>query len=80
MLDPSRAGDFPRPRAVNRTIDPAMEAVCLKAMALKPEDRYPTATAMSEDVEHWLADEPVAAYPQGVAGRLARWARKSGGA
>ena len=29
-------------------------------MALKPEDRYPSPRALAEDIEHWLADEPVA--------------------
>ena len=37
-----QAGDFPAPRALDPTIDRALEAVCLKAMALKPEDRYAT--------------------------------------
>ena len=39
----------------------ALEAVCLKAMALKPEDRYAAPKALAEDVERWLADEPVTA-------------------
>ena len=50
-----------RPRPVHPWIDPALEAVCLKAMALRPEDRYPTPRALAEDIEHWLADEPVSA-------------------
>ena len=31
-------GVFPRPRDVKRSIAPALEAICLKAMALKPEE------------------------------------------
>ena len=42
VLENVRRGEFPRPRQVNRIIDPALEAICLKAMALRPEDRYPT--------------------------------------
>ncbi len=34
LLGKIRAGDFPPPRSVNPTIDPALESVCLKAMAL----------------------------------------------
>ena len=37
----------------------ALEAVCLKAMAMQPEDRYATAAALAEDIERWMADEPV---------------------
>src|SRR5208282_3530895 len=35
-----QAGDFPRPRQVKPDVDPALEAVCLKAMALAAKDRY----------------------------------------
>src|SRR5262249_40442114 len=39
-------GEFPTPRTLDRAIDRALEAVCLKAMALKPEDRYASARAL----------------------------------
>src|SRR5262249_48129962 len=54
----------------------ALEAVCLKAMALRPGDRYATALELAADVEHWLADEPVAAYPESLPQRLRRSVRK----
>jgi serine/threonine-protein kinase len=69
-------GDFPQPRQVKRTVPAALEAVCLKAMALRPADRYGTARALADEVEHWLADEPVAAYPEPWPTRLARWGRR----
>ena len=36
-------GEFPPPRAVRPGIPQGLEAICLKAMALKPEERYPSA-------------------------------------
>src|SRR5262249_6016973 len=36
--------------------------VCRKAMAPAPRDRYPSARALADDIEHWLADEPVSAW------------------
>ncbi len=45
-------------------------------MALRPADRYPTALDLAADVEHWLADEPVAAYPDAWTARAGRWARR----
>jgi tetratricopeptide (TPR) repeat protein len=69
-------GDFRPPRHVKADIPPALEAVCLKAMAQKMEDRYGTALQLAEDIEHWLADEPVSAYPEPVSVRLRRWARQ----
>jgi ABC-type multidrug transport system ATPase subunit/tRNA A-37 threonylcarbamoyl transferase component Bud32 len=56
-------GDFAAPRQVNPTVSPALEAICLKAMALRPEHRYPSVTALSEDIENWLADRPVSTWP-----------------
>jgi serine/threonine-protein kinase len=76
MLRRVQAGDFPRPRAVAPEVPAALEAVCLKAMALRPEDRYVTALALAEDVEHWLADEPVSAGREPWPARLGRWARR----
>ena len=46
-------------------------------MALKPEDRYPVAAALAEDIERWLADEPVTAYREPRFARIARWARST---
>ncbi len=36
VLDRVRRGIFPRPRRLRRAVDPALEAICLKAMALDP--------------------------------------------
>ena len=76
LLNKVRQGQFPRPRAVNRKVPAALEAICLKAMALRPEDRYRTARALADDLEHWLADEPVSVYREPWTVRLARWARR----
>jgi serine/threonine-protein kinase len=69
-------GEFPRPRRVKPGVPAALEAVCLKAMALKPEDRYPSARALADDIEHFLADEPVAAYREPWRVRAGRWVRR----
>ncbi|MFL5244808.1 MAG: protein kinase domain-containing protein [Gemmataceae bacterium] len=69
-------GDFPRPRQVRADVPRVLEAVCLRAMAVKPADRYSSVEALATDMEHWLADEPVAAYREPVGNRLARWGRR----
>jgi serine/threonine protein kinase/tetratricopeptide (TPR) repeat protein len=55
---------------------PALEAVCLKALAKRPDARYPVATDVAREVQRWLADEPVTAYPESLTTRLGRWARR----
>ena len=76
VLRAVQKGDFPPPRRLDPAIDPALEAVCLKAMALRAEDRYPTPRALAEDIEHWMADEPVAAWREPWARRARRWERR----
>jgi WD40 repeat protein/tRNA A-37 threonylcarbamoyl transferase component Bud32 len=70
-------GVFPRPCAVSKEPIPrALEAICLKAMALAPEDRYASARALGEDIKRWIAHEPVSAYSESFGERLARWSRR----
>jgi serine/threonine-protein kinase len=64
------------PRARDPSIDRGLEAVCQKAMALKPEDSYPTPRSLADDLERWMADEPVTAYREPPLERLARWLRR----
>jgi serine/threonine-protein kinase len=76
FLERVQQGKFPRPRQINKKIEPALEAICLKAMAHRPEERYSTAMELAADLEHWLADEPVSARPESPGMRLARWRRR----
>jgi len=73
----AQLGDFPRPSQVALWPVPStLEAICLKAMALRPENRYETARELAEDIERWFADEPVLAEPESIWKRLARWSRR----
>jgi serine/threonine-protein kinase len=76
MLRKVQRGEFPPPRKLDPTLDRALEAICLNAMALKPEDRYPSCRALAEEIERWTADEPVSAYREPVATRVTRWGRR----
>jgi tetratricopeptide (TPR) repeat protein len=69
-------GEFRPPRLLDSAIDAALEAVCLKAMAVKPEDRYRSCRALAEDIERWMADEPVTAWREPVSVRARRWLRR----
>jgi serine/threonine-protein kinase len=77
VLRAVQKGSFAPPRQVDPAIDPALEAICLKAMALKPEDRYATPRALGEDIERWTADEPVTAWREPLARVTRRWARRN---
>lgn len=68
-------GEFTRPSAIKTDIPTDLEAICLKAMAVEPQSRYPSALALAEDIEHHLADEPVSVCPEGPIARSGRWFR-----
>jgi serine/threonine-protein kinase len=76
VLERTRRNEHPAARAVNPAVHPALEAVCSKAMATRPEDRYPNPLSLAADIEHWLADEPVSAWRDPLLERVRRWARR----
>jgi len=76
VLPKVQRGEFARPTDVDPSIPKTLEAICVKAMALKQADRYATPRALAEDIEHWLADEPVLAYHEPWPDRMRRWSRK----
>jgi serine/threonine-protein kinase len=73
LLRRAQRGEFRPPRQLDPAIDKALEAVCLKAMAARPEDRYASCRALAEDVERWMADEPVAAWLEPRTRTMLRW-------
>jgi serine/threonine protein kinase len=68
-------GQFTPPRVINPRLPKALEAVCQRAMALEPKDRYQSALALGEDIERWLADERVSAWHEPATVRFRRWVR-----
>ncbi len=79
ILDRCQQGNFPRPRERANWIPRPLEAVCLKGMALLPEDRYASPRELAAEIERWLADEPVTAAPENITDRLSRFGRKHKG-
>ena len=69
-------GEFASPRSVDATIAKPLEAICLKAMATRPAERYESPQKLADDLERFLADEPVSALPEAPFQRLTRWMRR----
>jgi tetratricopeptide (TPR) repeat protein len=61
------------PRRLRGNIPRDLETICLKAMAKRPADRYPTAAALADDLRRFVQGRPVKARPLGVVGRVRRW-------
>lgn len=75
VLQAVRRGQYRRLNEVNRRIPKALQAICGRAMQLKPSDRYPSALDLARDVECWLADAPVSAMPDSPMRIAGRWLR-----
>jgi serine/threonine protein kinase/Tfp pilus assembly protein PilF len=69
-------GKFVPPRRIKASVPAPLEAICLRAMAWQPEQRYATALELAEDIEHWLGDQPIRAWREPWALRAVRWTRK----
>ncbi len=55
------------PRAADPRIPEALDAIVLRALAKEPEARFPTALAMQEALEAWLASSGAAVYSARIA-------------
>lgn len=76
QLERIRQGKFPSPRSIKSDLPAPLESICLRAMALKPEDRYQSPSELAVDIDHWLDDEPVMAHHERLFERLGRWTRR----
>ncbi len=76
LLEQVRRGDFSAPRQIRSETPRALSAICLKAMALRPADRYGSVLDLASDLERWLGDEPVSACREPILVRLGRWVRR----
>ena len=68
----SAAASGPRARALRGDLD----TILAKALAKEPARRYPTASALADDLQRWLAGLPVEARPATATYRAGRFVRR----
>jgi serine/threonine protein kinase len=76
--DSAEFADPPRlPRsATPDPIEDALEMICMRCLQFDPQRRYPSALALAEDLERWLAGEAIQAKPPPVQFRIRRSIRR----
>jgi serine/threonine protein kinase/tetratricopeptide (TPR) repeat protein len=75
-LRKAERGEWTPLREMNAAIPAPLAAICAKAMATKPVERYGSAQELAFEVERFLADEPVTAHRDPLMVRIGRWSRK----
>ncbi len=63
VLDAIISDPPPPPRSVNNQIPVPLEAICLKAIAKKHEDRYQTCRELAMELRHYQNGRKLVAYP-----------------
>jgi WD40 repeat protein/tRNA A-37 threonylcarbamoyl transferase component Bud32 len=67
------------PRRINWQINADLDTICLKCLEKDPRRRYDSAKALADDLERWLAGEPITARPIGRGERVWRWCGRNPG-
>lgn len=65
-----------RPSALNPAISRDLDSILLKSLSHRPVDRYADGLALAEDLDRWLAGQPVVARPISRLTHLFRQARR----
>ncbi|MEM6654847.1 MAG: serine/threonine-protein kinase [Planctomycetota bacterium] len=76
MISAIVSGPTPDAFAVNPQADPPLAAICTKAMARRRYARYQSASELADEVQRWMADEPVAAYEEPPLAQARRWVKR----
>ncbi len=64
------------PRQLNRSVPRPLELICLKCLSKSPHDRYESAGALADDLEHFLKGETLSARPPNLLQRVWVWSRR----
>jgi tetratricopeptide (TPR) repeat protein/tRNA A-37 threonylcarbamoyl transferase component Bud32 len=62
-VDSARQQQPPRPSTFDDGVNRELDAIVAKALAIDPEERYPTADTLAADLRRWLQGDTVLAHP-----------------
>ncbi|MBD90632.1 MAG: hypothetical protein CL940_09860 [Deltaproteobacteria bacterium] len=77
IIEAVRQGQLVPPSDRVPDVPKEMNAIVMKAMALKKEDRYPTVSELSADVQAFIEGRTVSALTYSPLQRLSKWAERN---
>jgi serine/threonine protein kinase len=76
VIDQVRHAEPSSPRKLNAHVPRELEIICLRCLQKRPEDRYPNAALLGDDLRRFLKGEEIAARPVTPLKRLLRWSQR----
>jgi WD40 repeat protein/tRNA A-37 threonylcarbamoyl transferase component Bud32 len=64
------------PSKHNPKVDRDLETIAMKCLEKDPAKRYASAQGLKNDLDHWLAGEPIEARPVGNAEKVIKWMKR----
>jgi WD40 repeat protein/tRNA A-37 threonylcarbamoyl transferase component Bud32 len=64
------------PARLNPKVPQDLETICMKCLEKKPENRYPGALELADELRRFQAGEPIRARPAGTLELWGKWARR----
>ncbi|MEO7251028.1 MAG: serine/threonine-protein kinase, partial [Arenimonas sp.] len=76
VMQRALAGRIPNPRLLNSSVPKDLEAICLKCLQLRADERYGSVEAFADDLRRMRDGLPVSVRHIGVAERVLRWFKR----
>src|SRR5262249_1929840 len=76
-IDQVRRGEPVSPRKLCPDVPRDLETICLRALAKEPHNRFPSASALADDLRRFLGHRRVGARPVTWRERTWRWCRRN---